>query len=298
MSCAAARLPQGRSSAAVPAVLVALALIGSSLPISPARATDSSSKQLDHIYKLLNASSAARSVQGSDKPEVASLYAQAQALYEQAAAAAERGDVARRDTLLDEAAKTMFAAVRLVDTPIHDDKSRRDFSNRRNSIEALADAYQRVAAEKGQQGSGVTLQQRISSMLDAADSLLAAGDSNSARAQLDAAYVELRGVLSKMRDGDTLVHALEFEGPEDEYLYELDRNDTHRMLARMMLAEKLDDPATKARVTPFIEAAANRRAAAESQATDRKFEDAVALLDASTREYVKALRAAGIYIPG
>lgn len=268
-----------------------------SAPMS-AIAADPQPDRLQSIGKLLNASSAARSAQSSDNPEVARLYAQSKTLYQQAVEAAQRGDLARRDALLDESAKTLFEAVRLVDTPIHMDKGRLDFARRRDSIEALADAYVRVAAEKDQVDAGEALRTRILAQLEVADELLAGDDLDGARARLDEAYAHLRSVLGEIRDGDTLVQSLSFDTPEQEYLYELDRNETHRILIEVLLTEKFDNPATRARVTPHLEAAADKRANADGSASEKNFDEAIELMEASTREYVRALRLAGVYVPG
>ena len=254
--------------------------------------------RLESIGKLLEASSAARSVSDDDDPEVQRLYARARDLYRKAVDAAGRGETERRDSLLDAAARTMFEAVRLVDTPIHADKGRFDFDRRRDSIEALAEAYLRVASEKGQAQEGRALDARIRAELDAAGQLLDDGDLAGARGGLDRAYAHLRGALGEIRDGDTLVKSLVFETPEQEYLYELDRNETHRMLIGVLIDEKLEDPSIRARVAPYLDRAVETRRAADASAAKRDFETAIQELDASTREYVRALRLAGVYVPG
>lgn len=298
MSCAAAVSAVAMVAGLVRRAAIASVLAAIGLVSSQAWADDPGSNRLHHIDKLLNASSAARSVQGSDDPEVAKLYAQAKALYAQAATAADQADDARHNALLDEAVKTMFKAVRMVGSPTRADKDRRDFANRRRSIEALVDAYVRVATEKGTAQKGGALQARTRAQLGEADGLLDEGDIEGAMAKLDEAYVQLRSVLGEMRDGETLVHTLSFESPAEEYRYELDRNETHRMLVNVLLAEKLKDAHTRTRVTPHLETAAGHRAVADEAAGRREFQKAIDLLDASTREYLKAIRMAGIYVPG
>jgi hypothetical protein len=57
------------------------------------------------------------------------------------------------------------------------------------------------------------------------------------------------------RTGETLTRELKFDTPRDEYAYELDRNDTHKMLVTMLLKDKLENQNTQNRIAGFMEAA-------------------------------------------
>ena len=57
---------------------------------------------------------------------------------------------------------------------------------------------------------------------------------------MDRAYLSARVSIEAMRRGDTLVRSLTFASPSEEYAYEVDRNDTHRMLVDLVLAERRD----------------------------------------------------------
>lgn len=100
------------------------------------------------------------------------------------------------------------------------------------------------------------------------------------------------------REGETLTRQLKFETPRDEYVYELDRNDTHRMLVTMLLKEKLESEFTRKRVSGFLESADDYRETALEHADAGRFEDAISALELSTNELVKVIRGAGVYIPG
>jgi hypothetical protein len=98
-----------------------------------------------------------------------------------------------------------------------------------------------------------------------------------------------------MRRGDTLVRSLKFAHPREEYDYEIDRNDTHRMLIQLLLAERKD---LAPRMQGHVDQAAALRAAAEASAARAEHTQAIQQLEASTRELVRAIRAGGLYIPG
>jgi len=104
--------------------------------------------------------------------------------------------------------------------------------------------------------------------------------------------------LESLRGGDTLVRELHFETKEDEYLYELDRNDTHQMLVQVLFAEKMESSPMRGTAETFINKAVVLREDAESAAGKKKYEEAIELLEESTKELIRAIRSAGVYIPG
>jgi len=104
--------------------------------------------------------------------------------------------------------------------------------------------------------------------------------------------------VEHLRTGETLLRELKFETPEDEYIYELDRNDSHRMLLTVLLEEKMKDERTKKQVAPFLESADGLREEAKKLASEGDFVEAIGVMERSTKEVVKAIRGAGVYIPG
>ena len=101
-----------------------------------------------------------------------------------------------------------------------------------------------------------------------------------------------------MRGGDTLVRSLNFATREEEYQYELDRNDTHLMLLKVLAADKPKIPGMDGMLKGHVDKAAALRAQAEE--TSRSGDRAAAIegLEASTRELVRAIRSLGVFIPG
>ena len=98
--------------------------------------------------------------------------------------------------------------------------------------------------------------------------------------------------------GETLIRTLNFETPEDEYAYELDRNDSLRMLVEVLLSERMADSERLAeQVDRQVKEAASLRQKGETLAGANRFNEAIATLEASTLQLVQAIRSAGIYIP-
>jgi len=251
------------------------------------------------VGKLLNDSSVARQVESSDLEAATDLHQKARTKYAHAIALNEAGDVDAAASSLSEVVTLMYAAAGAAHKKdVATDKTDRDFRNRRASVDALLVAYQHISEEKGVEAQHEALRDDIAAGLGRADALAAAGETAEARIRLDHEYERVKIAIEGLRDGDTLVRELHFDSKEDEYLYELDRNETHKMLVSVLLADKLSDDRIKEKVLLLVSSAHELRINAELQAQDGHFEKAIETLEKSTKELVKAIRGAGVYIPG
>lgn len=168
------------------------------------------------------------------------------------------------------------------------ERAKADFDARMESARALLAAQKRVSSEKG---AGDEATRRAEQRLDAALRLRQEGHVDAAREQLEQAYLIAKTSLGALRQGDTLVRSLSFDSKEEEYRYELDRNDTHQMLLRLLLEGK------QSALAEPVERARKLRAQAEEGAARGDHAAAVKLLEESTIELVRAIRSAGVYIP-
>jgi hypothetical protein len=282
-------------------VAVALLFLGlgtvSAGEYEPAQRTQIERK-LDSVASLIERSSAAKQIEASNVPAAKAMREEARALRAKAAAAYQADDATEAARLLDAAAKRMVEAVRqAAPDQITAGKRRADFDARLETVKVLLEAQKRVGNEKHAAGAGET-SKRIEQLVEQARSEAAAGDIDKGRATLDRAYLTAKSAISGMRSGDTLVRNLEFATKEDEYRYELDRNDTHRMLIKLLVEDQQRSAAVDKSVQSFQDKAADLRRQAEALAQKQDFAGAVTLLEQSTAELVRAIRGAGVYIPG
>jgi hypothetical protein len=250
------------------------------------------------IRKLLEISSGARQVLESSNPEAHQAYIEARKFYLDAAA---EPDNAKVNELLNTTVKQMYKAIRAASPrELHNQKKLRDYKRKLLSVNALLEALQRISIEKHNEADTDRLKARINELVDSSDRQVKNGDIDTARAQLDEAYLLVKTGIDNMRDGDVLVRELKFASREEEYSYELDRNDTHQMLVELLLAQKLADKpeAYKKSIHDRVAKAIEIRATAESMANSGDFEEAIAELEKSTKELVRAIRMGGIFIPG
>lgn len=256
---------------------------------------------MESVGKLLESSSAARQIESSKAPEALARREKARELYKSARQALDAGDLNKASSLLTEVRSSFFEAVRFAaPEEVTAKKLEADYRARLDSVNALLGAYKRVAGEKGSSSKTVneTVGQIEKSVAEAARQAQS-GKYKEGRAELDRAYLVAKAGISSLRSGDTLVRSLNFASKEEEYQYEIDRNDTHLMLIKVLVEEKR---ATNAmldqQVQGFVGKSKELRQAAESAAAKKDHAQAVKLLEDSTAELVRAIRNAGVYIPG
>jgi hypothetical protein len=250
---------------------------------------------LDSVGKLLETSSAARQIESSKAPEALQRRDRARELYSNAKAALEQGNLEKASALLAETRSVFFDAVRFAaPEEVTAKKLENDYLLRLESVQALLGAYKRVSGEKSAGGVTDTVAQIEKSM--AAGALLAKDRKfKEARAEVDRGYLVAKAGLTTLRSGDTLTRSLNFANKEEEFHYEIDRNNTHQMLIKVLVDEQ---KSSGEMVRSFLSKAAELRVKADAAATRKDYAEAVKLLEDSTSELVRAIRNAGIYIPG
>ena len=277
-------------------LLAALCALALAAPLAQAQDRAQVERRVKSVATLIESSSAARQIESSGVALAREKRDNARLLHREAEAALRVGEAAAASRLLEQATNELMSGVRLAKPEqVQGEKERRDFDARMDSARALLAAQQRITAEKGNQAEAREATQRIEQSIAQAEKLAVAGQVAQARPLLDRAYLSARVSIEQMRRGDTLVRSLTFSSRREEYAYEIDRNDTHRMMVDLVLGEKRD---VGAMVRPLLERAGALRRDAEAQAQRGEHEAAIRSLEDSTRVLVRVIRAGGIYIPG
>ncbi|BAL22678.1 putative tetratricopeptide [Azoarcus sp. KH32C] len=255
-------------------------------------------RRFESVGTLIEKSTAARQIESSGEAAAIEKRNNAKEIYGQAKSAYSAGDLAKASSLLSAASKMMFEAARLAaPESVTAKKVETDYRNKLESVNALLSAQRRIATEKNNKESQASSHQ-VEALIADAERKASAGQYANARTILEQAYLLAKASISSMRSGDTLVRSLNFANKEEEYHYEIDRNETHKMLVKVLLEDKLGGEAVSPRVSEFLTSAGSLRGEAEAAAKRGDFEAGIKLLEQSTGELVKAIRSAGIYIPG
>lgn len=278
---------------------------------SPRVAATSEAKQRDDFARLLDSAKglnqALKRVSEQRKVDNSRVLRESEQKISKAEAEAAAGKMLDARLLLDDAyLGTKLAIVDLAKkapaaaaspAPVADavtPKQQKDYAARMESTKALRDALERIAKEKND-GKGKAEVPVIDKLMRDADADVAQNKAKQGRALLDHAYLRAKVQIERLRGGETLVRALHFDTPEDEYHYELDRNDTFRMLVQLLVP---DENASDARMKGFLERARSLRSEADGKSVRHEYEDALKTIEESTREYQKVIRNAGVMIPG
>lgn len=169
-----------------------------------------------------------------------------------------------------------------------------DFRARVDSTRALATALKRIADEKRdvQASSGLAL---IEPVLREAEALALNDRLPQGRALADQAYCRVKDQIVRLRDGETLVQSLHFANKQDEYRYEIDRNEAFRMMIPMLVPAELSADAA---LNMHLVDAVRLRNDADVMAAHQQFDDAIRIIEAASEAYLEAFRHAGTSIPG
>ena len=256
---------------------------------------DQVERRLQSVRTLIEGSSAARQIDASGNAEAQGQRNKARQLRRLAEEAFGAGDLRSASGLLDDAARQLFEGVRMLAG--ERDKTENQaaaLATRLESARALLAAQKRISAEKSGAG-GADTAKRIEGLLNEAREHLAAQRLGQAQPLVDQAYLMAKASIGAMRGGDTLVRSLNFASKEEEYHYEVDRNDTHQMLLKVLVQKQAGEAGGG---REFVERAAALRRDADAAGKRGDYAAAIRLLEDATRELVRAIRGAGVFIPG
>jgi tetratricopeptide (TPR) repeat protein len=279
---------------------MAIVFVSMLAAVVPAQDRVQLERRAQSIGTLIESSSASRQIETSGVQAARERRDNARLMHREAIIALRGGDLGSAAKLLDQSAKEMMAGVRFAKPEqVAGEKNKRDFEARLDSTRALLAAQQRITREKSAGTHAQEATRSIERQIGEAQVLAAQNRYEDARPVLDRAYLTARISIESMRRGDTLIRSLNFASPREEYDYEIDRNETHRMLITVLLADRKDAVgAVPSDIQAFNEKAALLRRDAEMRATRGDYEGAIKLLEDSTRELIRAIRVGGIYIPG
>lgn len=263
------------------------------MPVTP----QTTQQKAKFVNNLVTQSAASRTIEDSGDETAKQALTRARGLVQAAIKEAEGSGYKQADEKLNQAVDlVMTHSRRLSEGSVKSDRARQIYETRLASVNALLEAYERIAEEKKAAGQARERRASIQQTLREADALATGGRIDNAVLMVEKAYNSVSVEVAKLRDGDKLTKTLKFDNAKDEYVYEVDRNDSHFYLLTLTLAEK--QPGDLVPIEAIRKEARAMRQQAEGLAEKHKHADAIRLLGASTDKLIRALRMAGAYIPG
>ncbi len=258
------------------ALLLALpAAAQTRVPADPA----TTGQKVDFVGNLVTKSVSSQRIEQSGDAAAKQSLDRARGLVGEARSDLDSGRVDAANAKLDEALALVNKEVqRLSGAEVRGAHDRQMYERRLKAVNTFLAAYQRVAAD-GSSKSAAHQAEAIRGLVGKARDEAGSGDYEAAIATLDDAYATARGDIRAIREGQTLTRSLDFETAEQEYDYELGRNQSHFLLLQFAISEKQPQGSVVGRIEQNRQAAEKMRKQAEGKAAEGDHPDAIELLN-------------------
>lgn len=269
----------------------------------PAQAVDPNqavavAKKLELLQRYLDSNSATK-IAESDNAAAIELLARARQRGDQALQSYNVGDMAIAGERLTEAFRAYTEALDTLRAKRSGGAEiKQQNASLREEITSYLQAFDQALLEKGPAASGLLNRGRVNDLLEESRYLEENGDPQTAQNRLKEAYGMAVGALSRVRENETVVYALDFRTPADEYRYEQNRHQSYTMLVdQMRNSSELSEQALKL-AQRYADEGAKLRAEAENQAAAGQYEAAIQTMEEANKRLVRSLQMMGLSIPG
>jgi len=244
---------------------------------------------------LANRSPSMQRIEQSDDAEAKQLLENARQAYQQANIFLTKNKFEQSGQFIDEGLRALSqAAQSVVDIRRQDDRFRRLYSDLKERVASFIKAFQAVVLEKGTKAVDLLDQGMVQELVAEAEDLAQAEHFKEANQRLVTAAGMLESALSRARDKETLVHALVFNSPEEEFAYELQRNDSYELLIKLMVSEETIVGSAQGYIQKKAVENQRIKEAAKALAEQGDLKAALSKIENATEQLVKALRMGGV----
>ncbi len=161
-------------------------------------------------------------------------------------------------------------------------------------VDMFVVAFDRVAEEKGEDHvRGMLDRDELDEIMTKAESAYEDGELAMANHLMRQAADIVDNALSDARHKDVLLHELTFENLEEEYAYEINRNESYVKLIDLMQKKSAPSQASAAYVQKLIEENAKLREQADVLVSEGNLEKGISVMESGTDKLSRALRMSG-----
>lgn len=254
--------------------------------------------KLKLLEKLIYDNPAVQRIEGSDNAEAKALLQTARAAHERAGSELALARLDKCESYLNEGLRAISDASRRVSAATSDASAAQTrYQELHARVQSFKEAFARVTTDKGSQVSGVLDDTRVQQLTDEAQRLSEERRYRDAADRLNEAAKLLEAALAEALHQKTLVYALKFNSPEEEYAYEVERNRSHMMLIKLLLARESLPTGSREYILSMVDQSEKRRLEAQSLAAHGETDKAIAMMEDATKSLVQALRSGGMAIP-
>ncbi len=243
-------------------------------------------------------STTARKIRESGNPEAIRLLDRTAELFEQANDVS-RDDPAAAEEFVAQALRSFSSASTAMTRGQGDpDQARKRNEQLLSEIGLYRESFNQSLRQKGPAFAGLLDAERLDSLLAEAEALKAQDRHTDASKPLQAAYDMTVEAVSRLRDNENVVYALEFRTPADEFRYENNRNQSYELLVERMVASGAAEGSAAKLVDRFVQEGRRLKSTAADEAARGDYEKAIKTMEDANRNLVRALQMMGMPIPG
>ena len=244
---------------------------------------------------LVHDSPTSQRIKDSDNDEAKQQLKRSQEMWQQAVEHNEAGEYELADGHINEGLKLMTSVSRTVKDLDRVKQARIElYKQVKEHVEMFITAFDRIAEEKGEdQIRSMLDREKLDNIMHSAESMYEEDELVLANHLIGQAADMVDNALSDARHEDVLLHELTFESLEEEYAYEVDRNQSYVKLIGLMQKKTTPSQASASYVQKLIEGNALLREQADVLAGKGDLEQGISVLEKGTDKLSRALRVSG-----
>jgi len=250
------------------------------------------SPKINYAESLLINSKVAKRMEGMESEEVQQALEEARGLLDQAKVAYLGGDKAEANTLSSSALKKFTEAAKLLPKSESAQKVLRSrYADLTVEISSYLEWYDTATYVSGDEQEAID---RVKVGMSEAKELFDNNRYEKANKILTGILDEVVDISNRSMTSSEIVNSLDFETPEEEQKYELARNNEYKRLIPIAEDQQAPKGGKLMLFKRFVKKAEGIRGQADVEIENNEIENSIKTLQASTDQYLKALRMIGI----
>ncbi len=249
--------------------------------------------KLNLLGYILTRSNRAKEVRASGNENAIAILRTAGEHYDTAKSLLDEGEFDKSNLEIQKSFQNISVAFRMVvDKEKETEVAREQYELLYSRVKNFSGLFNQLPADKIK---GILDSDKLNMLIRKAESIYQKDQPKQALVPLSEAADMLEQALSDARKDETVIYALEFLTPEDEYNYELQRNDNYTLLINMILDAS---PPENRKKLPLIRMLVNKNEelVIEADGLFKKgaVDEAIILLEKGNKTLVRALRLGGL----
>ncbi len=249
--------------------------------------------KLNLLGYILTKSKRTRDVENSGNEKAISILEMARKHYDAAKTFLDSNEFEKSNTEIQKSLQSISVSFRMVVNKEREKEvAKEQYDLLYSRVKSFSDLFNQLPADKVK---GILDSDKVNMLIKKSESLYAEGNPKQALEPLSAVADMLEQALSDARKNETIVYALEFETPEDEYKYEMERNENYTLLTNMIISTS---PPENKKKLPLIRMLMNKNeelvVEAEKMFESGEVDSAIELLEKGNKTLVRALRLGGL----